>query len=46
VDSRGLWRPSDLGCDILHMPGPGNGNIKRYDLVTVGVQLWVWALMP
>ena len=29
--------------DGLYMIGPGSGIIRRYDLVGVGVSLWVWA---
>ena len=29
--------------DGLYMIGPGNGTIRRCDLVGVGVSLWVWA---
>ena len=29
-------------CDGLYMLGPGNGTIRRCDLVGVGVSLWVW----
>jgi hypothetical protein len=30
-------------CDGLYILGPGSGTISRYDLVGVGMSLWVWA---
>ena len=30
-------------CDGLYMLGPGNGTIRTYCLVGVGVSLWAWA---
>ena len=33
-------------CDALYMLDPGNGTIRRCDLVGEGVSLWVWTLIP